>query len=125
MKNSLPEKSSAQGQPINIEAEPEFKAHVYQQLLELQPLLAGNAHVAVCVRRGPNEYRAALKIAIEGSVIEALGQDANLYIALSKSREALAARLLACRDLAQDSRERDLLISAYTSLIGPGSRLIH
>lgn len=125
-------------QAIDVENDPEFKAHVYQQLVELQPFLSPESQVAVVVKVGseteedftdtddestsiaPDEDQhevdedfALTLVATLGEYrLEAEGRNADLYEALGIAKRKMLQQLDEVYSSAIDSDERGTEIDA-------------
>ena len=123
-----------------IETDREFTAHVYQNLIDLQPYLAGDSKIAVMVRRsspemdveiddaaasGASNFLVTLSATVGEARIEAHGQDADIYVAFDEAKELMVEHMSEWSESAQDPRERDLRILAYTNATGVGANMIH
>jgi len=105
-----------------IQNDREFKAHVYQQLVDLQPFLSPDSQVAVIVNIGQdddededsenleeNEKKYALTlIATLGDYrLEAQGRNADLYEALGIAKRKMMQQLDEVFNSVIDSNERN------------------
>lgn len=104
-----------------IQNDREFKAHVYQQLVDLQPFLAPDSQVAVIVNIGQddeededsesldNEKKYALTlIATLGDYrLEAQGRNSDLYEALGIAKRKMMQQLDEVFNSVIDSNERN------------------
>ncbi len=112
-----------------IENDREFKAHIYQQLVELQPYLSAESQVAVLVQleqgedyetgEESTEYTLSLVATVGEYKIEAEGKDNDLYEALGHAKRKMIDQLEEVYSTAIDSSERDeqiqtLLQGGYT-----------
>lgn len=111
----------------NLENDREFKAHVYQQLVDLQPFLAPDSQVAVLVQQESDsekpkksEYTLTLVTTMGDYKLEAEGRDSDLYTALGIAKRKMLDQLEEWVNTS-DSDERDAQIEAYLD----GSHTIH
>ena len=129
----------------DVENDREFKAHMYQQLVELQPFLASDSQVAVVVEVQDvpefDEIKNTAAKATQGSPastgkeeivltlvtnwgeykVEAEGRDQDLYSAFSAAKEKLKHLLDEYYNSAIDSDERDAQIQHLLN----GNSLLH
>lgn len=129
---------------VEAESDREFKAHIHQQLVDLQPYLSGSSQVAVIVQMAdqdgdvievssaarPTEDEAAvylvtLSASLGDARVESHGHDADLYSAFGKAKEALVSHLAEWTESEQDAQERETQIRAFADGSGIGARLIH
>ncbi len=113
-----------------IEGDREFKAHVYQQLLDLQPFLSEESQVSVAIQvsepadetnRGTKAvtekapiYTLTLHANLGEFQIDAEGRDTNRYTALSSAKQQMLQQLNSLVGASVDSRERNAHIRALT-----------
>lgn len=135
--NSLaPEATDVHGDTGTIEAienDREFKAHIYQQLVDLQPFLSPESQIAVLVQQDSDQdeaeahdhdqntqgYTLTLVATLGEYRLESEGHRSDLYeafgIAKAKMREQLEELHSAAVDSAErDARIRMLLAGGYT-----------
>lgn len=106
----------------DVENDREFKAHIYQQLVELQPYLAADSQVAVLVQREDDEELTLTLVATWGEYrLEAEGKDEDLYEAFALAKRKMVQQLDEWYNTAIDTTERDAEIQG----IMDGSHLIH
>jgi ribosome-associated translation inhibitor RaiA len=104
----------------NLQADRDFKAHIYQQLAELQPYIATDSHIAVAVKveadsKNPEsqpEYSLRLHTKLGDFKLEAEGRDADYYNALAVAKEKMRQQLNELHSASIDSRERNAAIHA-------------
>lgn len=108
-----------------VENDREFKAHIYQQLVDLQPFLSPDSQVAVLVQQDQDElededaYALTLVATLGDYRLESEGRDADLYEAFSIAKRKMLQQLEEWYNAAIDSTERDeqintLLDGGYT-----------
>lgn len=105
-----------------IQNDREFKAHVYQQLVDLQPFLSPDSQVAVIVNIGQDEdfddprtdedeteadFALTLVATLGEYRLEAQGRNANLYEALGIAKRKMLQQLDEVFNSAIDSNERN------------------
>jgi ribosome-associated translation inhibitor RaiA len=99
-----------------IENDREFKAHVYQQLVDLQPFLSPESQVSVLVQVEKDEEKSGVDyvlslVATLGEYrIEVEGRDEDLYIALRLAKQKMVEQLDDVYGSAIDSTEREVEI---------------
>jgi ribosome-associated translation inhibitor RaiA len=96
----------------------EFKAHIYQQLVDLQPFLAPDTQVAVMVQ--PSEANEAdftltLVANLGDYRIETEGDSSNVYEAFGIAKERMMAQIEECLNSELDPAEREAEIQSYMS----------
>jgi ribosome-associated translation inhibitor RaiA len=120
-------KSSAQNLgKSEIEGDREFKAHVYQQLLDLQPFLSEESQISVAIQVNEPEkadgtevheeleYTLTLHAKLGNFQLDAEGRDSNRYTALSNAKQQMLRQLTSLVGSSIDSRERNAHIRALT-----------
>ena len=100
----------------------EFMAHVYQQLVDLQPFLTPESQIAVVVKIGPDEedprtdldddYQLTLVATLGEHRLEAEGRNADLYVALGIAKRKMLQELDDVYGSAIDANERNSEIDA-------------
>lgn len=109
-----------------IENDREFKAHIYQQLIDLQPFLSPDSQVAVLVQQEQDDvdehpvYALTLAASFGDYRLESEGRDADLYEAFSIAKRKMLQQLEEWYNAAVDTSERDAQIN---SLIEGGQTL--
>ena len=99
-----------------IENDREFKAHVYQQLVDLQPFLSPESQVSVLVQVEKDEESAAVEYALSlvatlGDYrIEVEGRAEDLYVALGLAKQRMVEQLDDVYGSSIDSTEREAQI---------------
>jgi len=112
-----------------IEGDREFRAHLYQQLNDLQPFLSEDSQVSVAIQvtepknaantanteaqRGL-EYKLTLHAKLGDFQLDAEGHDSNRYTALSRAKQQMLQKLTSLVGSSIDSRERNAHILALT-----------
>jgi ribosome-associated translation inhibitor RaiA len=144
--SSAQPRSNAKLEVGDVENDREFKAHIYQQLVELQPFLASDSQVAVVVEvqdvpefdevksaAGKEAHESPLPSGKKEEIVltlvtnwgeykvEAEGRDQDLYSAFSAAKEKLKHLLDECYNSAIDSDERDAQIQNLLD----GNALLH
>lgn len=109
-----------------IENDREFKAYIYQQLVDLQPYLTSDSQVAVMVQQDPeqedeDELTLTLVATWGEYRLEAEGTDTDLYSAFSIAKRKMIEQLDEWFNMAVDTSERDAQIQGYLD----GSAMIH
>ena len=106
-----------------LEKDRDFKANIYQQLIDLQPFLSEESQVAVAIHVSPPkddepkraaEYALTLSANIGELRLESEGRDSDRYVALSLAKQSLLLQLDALHGAAIDSRERNAQIVAFS-----------
>ena len=111
-----------------FENDKEFKAHIYQQLVDLQPYLGPESHVAVIVQpilESHNEsttaddfsealsmYSLVLVATFGDYRVEAEGRAESLYVALGEAKRRMLQQLDELYNSAVDSLEREEQINS-------------
>lgn len=103
-----------------IENDREFKAHIYQQLAELQPFLSEEAQISVAIQvekdanlpDSKTECALRLVATLGDFRLEAEGRDADHYTALDIAKRKMFGQLTAVHGASIDSRERNAQIQA-------------
>lgn len=101
-----------------IQNDREFKAHVYQQLVDLQPFLSPDSQVAVIVNIGQDDddefsedmesdYALTLIATLGEYRLEAQGRNSDLYEALGIAKRKMLQQLDEVFNSAIDSNERN------------------
>lgn len=112
-----------------IENDREFKAHVYQQLIDLQPFLSPESEISVLVQIEQNEKEPAQNpehvltlVATLGDYrLEIEGRHADLYHALGIAKRKMVEQLEEIYSAAIDSDDRDEEIQGLLS----GANTLH
>ena len=104
------------------EMDPELKAYIYQHLMDIQPYLLANAQVAVLVQRAEDElsqsendepdHVVTLVATLNEGRMEAEGQDADIYEAFNKAKEAMIHQLAEIQNSMMDPAEREVEVRA-------------
>ena len=119
--------ASTNSLPLDPENDREFKAHVYQQLVDLQPYLAPESQIAVLIQHDEDEPEendevALTLVATLGEYkIESEGRDENLYEAFGIAKKRMIEQLEELYAVAVDSSERDAQIQSLIE----GRHLVH
>lgn len=96
-----------------IEVDREFKAHIYQQLVELQPMLSGNSEISVQVQIEKDEktgaliYEMKLVANIDEGRIESSGRAGDIYSSLSTAKQNMMGQLKGIYNIILDTSERE------------------
>lgn len=96
-----------------IENDREFKAHIYQQLVDLQPYLSSESQIAVLIQVDQDEeteeteYALTLVATLGEYRLEAEGRENDIYLALGSAKRNLLHQLDEVYGAAIDSKERD------------------
>jgi len=106
-----------------IETDREFKAHIYQQLVELQPYLNSDAQMAVLVQQdnSDQEYVLTLVTTVGEYRIESESKNADLYEAFGGAKRKMVQQLDEWFSVAVDTNERDEQIQSLLA----GGHLLH
>ena len=115
----------------SIENDREFKAHIYQQLVDLQPFLSADSQVAVLVQHeqdeesledgAEKEYALTLVATLGDYRLEAEGRDSDVYEAFSIAKQGMLEQLEEYYSMAVDTTERDAEIQTLLE----GGHTIH
>ncbi len=109
-----------------IENDREFKAYIYQQLVDLQPFLEPESQISVLVQLEQDEASEngmtiilSLVATIGDYKLEAEGRHGDMYEAFSLAKQAMVHELEEYYNAAVDATERDaeiqtLLAGGYT-----------
>lgn len=114
-------------QPISVENDPELKAYIYQNLVDLQPYLAPESQVAVLIGQDSGEdgdlprHALTLVATLGGYRLEAKGQDEDIYAAFMMAKRKMLSQLEDWHTTSSDSSARDNEIQALIE----GRHLIH
>jgi ribosome-associated translation inhibitor RaiA len=123
-------RESALGQPtadgFSVENDPELKAYIYQNLVDLQPYLAPESQVAVLVGQesgdeGGAEHSLTLVATLGDYRLEAEGQNEDIYEAFLMAKRKMLHQLEEWYVSSIDSSERDNEIQAVLE----GRHMIH
>jgi ribosome-associated translation inhibitor RaiA len=123
-------RDSALNQPtadgFSVENDPELKAYIYQNLVDLQPYLAPESQVAVLVgqdedEEGKAEHSLTLVATLGDYRLEAEGQDEDIYEAFILAKRKMLQQLEDWYVSSIDSSERDNEIQAVLE----GRHMIH
>jgi ribosome-associated translation inhibitor RaiA len=113
----LSSRISAEDAVKSIENDREFKAFIYQHLLELQPYLAPESQVSVMIQVDQEEEHTndrmitmTLAATFGDYRLEAEGTDADMYEAFILAKDSMLEQLEEYFNLAVDSAERDAQI---------------
>lgn len=112
-----------------VENDREFKAHIYQQLTDLQPYLSAESQIAVLVSEEEadddeetgTEYVLTLVATFGEYRLEAEGRDTNLYEAFGLAKKAMLSQIEEWYSLAVDTTERDAQIQSVIE----GGYMVH
>lgn len=105
-----------------IENDREFKAHIYQQLVELQPYLTSDSQVAVMVQQEESDEFTLTLVTTWGEYrLESEGTDEDVYSAFGIAKRRMIEQLDEWYNAAVDTSERDAQIQGYLD----GSATIH
>lgn len=126
--NPLNEENNAE-ELESIENDREFKAHIYQHLVDLQPFLAPDSQVAVLVQpdeeRDEDDDEDSIGLTLVATVgeyrIESEGRDSDIYEAFGIAKRKMMEQLEEWYNAAVDTTERDEQIQSMLS----GDRLLH
>jgi hypothetical protein len=106
-------KVAAQAPLQSIESDREFKAHIYQQLVDLQPFLSPDSQIAVLVQQDDEEEQedkgiGLTLVATFGDYrLEAEGRDENAYKAFGIAKQKMLDQIDEYCNAAIDSSDRD------------------
>lgn len=124
-------KESALNRPtadgFSVENDPELKAYIYQQLVDLQPFLTPESQVAVLVGHeesedGAREEHALTLVATLGEYrLEATAQSEDIYEAFMSAKSKMLLQLEELYASSVDTTDRDNEIQAVIE----GRYLIH
>lgn len=123
IKASTPLDASA----VTIENDRELKAHIYQNLVDLQPYLAPESQIAVLVQLESDEDGSNLEhvltlVATLGEFrMEAEGRDADIYDAFAIAKNKMLDQLESWFADSVDTSERDAEIQSVIE----GRHMIH
>jgi len=110
-----------------FDADPEVKAHIYQQLAEFEPYLLPESQMAVLVQKmgtkGENGFVVTLVISSEGGKVEGVGNGDNVYDAATQAKKAALLEFEQIQNAVISSGERELEINAIMK--NPGTGYIH
>lgn len=103
-----------------IESDRDFKAHIYQQLVDLQPFLAEDSQISVAmqVEKDPEhpEEKPECVLTLHTNVgqfqLETEGRDKDQYRALEIAKQKMVQQLNEVHAAAIDTRERNAHIQA-------------
>ena len=117
-----------------IENDREFKAYIYQQLVDLQPFLDPDSQISVLVQLDPNEENAdgsdhedemSIGLSLVATVgeyqIEAEGRDHDMYEAFALAKQAMIHQIEEFYSAAIDTNEREAEIRSMLT----GASTIH
>ena len=96
----------------SIESDREFKAHIYQQLVDLQPFLSPDSQIAVLVQQDEEEQDdhgiGLTLVATFGDYkLEAEGRDENAYKAFGIAKQRMLDQIEEYCNAAIDSSDRE------------------
>ncbi len=123
-------RESALSQPtadgFSVENDPELKAYIYQNLVDLQPFLAPESQVAVLVGQdededGKFEHSLTLVATLGDYRLEAEGQNEDIYEAFLMAKRKMLHQLEDWYVSSIDNSERDNEIQAVLE----GRHMIH
>lgn len=100
---------------VDVENDREFKAHIYQQLVDLQPFLAPDSQVAVLVQPSEEneaEYNLTLVTTLGEYRLEAEGDAEDVYEAFGIAKDRMLAQLDEWLN-STDTSERDEQIQTF------------
>ncbi|MES2963133.1 MAG: hypothetical protein V4760_04525 [Bdellovibrionota bacterium] len=123
LKASTPLEESA----VSIENDRELKAHIYQNLVDLQPFLAPESQIAVLVQLesdedGSNVEHVLTLVATLGDFrMESEGRDGDIYEAFAEAKDKMLDQLEAWFADSVDTSERDAEIQSVIE----GRHMIH
>jgi ribosome-associated translation inhibitor RaiA len=105
----------------SYEMDPEFKAYIYQHLMDIQPYLIANAQVAVLVQRAEGDvpvdadepdYLVTLVATLGDGRMEAEGQHEDIYEAFNKAKNNMISQLSEIQNSMLDPAEREVEVRA-------------
>jgi ribosome-associated translation inhibitor RaiA len=107
--------SSSTNDPVKaIENDREFKAHIYQQLVDLQPFLEPESQISVLVQIEQDEtsetgttIALTLVASIEDYKIEAEGRSADMYEAFGFAKQGMMVELEEHHNASIDTNARN------------------
>jgi ribosome-associated translation inhibitor RaiA len=124
----IPKSAPSAMDPVKaIESDREFKAHVYQQLVELQPFLSPESEVSVLVQLEQDEdteetdYVLTLVATLGEYRLECEGRGSDLYCSLGIAKRKMVEQLEEVYNAAIDSADREEEIQSLLS----GSSTLH
>lgn len=119
----MSETNTTSGTTATVETDREFKAHIYQQLVELQPYLNPDSQVAVLVQQDDSdqEYVLTLVTTMGEYRIESESKNADLYEAFGGAKRKMIQQLDEWFSVAVDTSERDERIQSLLE----GGQLLH
>ncbi len=107
------------GRAADNETDREFKAHIYQHLIEFQPFLASDTQMTVFVHQEQPEdidenpeYVLTLVATMDEYRLETEGRDTNAYQAFSIAKTRMKMQLEEWLNFAVDQSERDAQIQS-------------
>ena len=120
----------------------EFKAHIYQQLISLQPYLSSETELSVGILRvnqngdecaaeavidamANADYLLTLTVSLGGAHVVSQGQASDPFLAFDRARDGLLAHLIDWNESARDPRERERQIRVFADAAGSGARMVH
>jgi ribosome-associated translation inhibitor RaiA len=124
LRNSALSRPTTEG--LNVENDPELKAYIYQNLVDLQPYLAPESQVSVLVgqedgEEGETEHSLTLVATLGDYRLEAEGQNPDIYEAFMLAKRKMLSQLEEWYVSSIDSSERDNEIQAVLE----GRHMIH
>ena len=114
------------GNSTSVETDLELKAHIYQQLVDLQPYLAPESQIAVLVQQETDEdameeHVLTLVATLGDYRLETEGRDDNVYEAFSIAKRKMVEQLEDWYSSVIDNDDRDELIQSMIE----GRHLVH
>lgn len=114
---------------VNLENDRELKAHIYQQLVDLQPYLSPEAQIAVLLHQEDEEWgsedereHTLTLVATLGEFrLESEGRNADIYEAFAIAKRKMVEQLDEWHSNVVDSSERDAQIQSVIE----GRHMIH
>lgn len=124
--SSKPRRSKKSVLPVDpvksIESDREFKAYIYQQLVDLQPYLEPESQISVLVQVEQDEETEtgltiilSLVASVSDYKLESEGRSADMYEAFSMAKRSMLAELEQYYNAAIDSTERESEIRTLLS----------
>jgi ribosomal subunit interface protein len=122
-------KLSHSAKMLPFEAGADLKAHVYQQLTDLEKYSVPATSMMVVMRKsvptkkGNSVYAVNLVVNVGDTTLEAQGRARNVFAAVSRAKDEMEAQLNAVQNSLVNSKQRDLQIRVLMQ--GSGSNTIH
>jgi ribosome-associated translation inhibitor RaiA len=104
-----------------IENDREFKAHIYQQLVDVQPFLTPESQVAVAIQLEPDalsketNYVLTLTTNLGEYLVEVEGRNSDVYASFGEAKSKLIRQLDEVYGAAIDSKDREIEIQSLLS----------